>query len=115
MCSSRSFLAASALAVISAAALVQVSATGQAGKAQPALETGVANSQIVDRRHKGNRLTSPDSPGRGMANSRPLPRPPQPVSVGCDPAFSPLSSSARLNYPTRCMTDNTPRTGVRAS
>lgn len=30
----------------------------------------------------------------------------RPVLEGCDPAFSPLSASARLNYPSRCVADN---------
>ena len=30
----------------------------------------------------------------------------RPVPEGCDPAFSPLSASARLNYPSRCLADS---------
>jgi hypothetical protein len=61
---------------------------------------GNATPQIVDRTHKGDRLQAP------MANDKtPLSAPP--VLIGCEPAFSALSSGARANFPGRCIAQQT--------
>ncbi len=54
--------------------------------------------QIVNRAHKGDRLMLPTDIGRQQAPSAP-PK----VMIGCDPAFRPLSVSARANTSGRCI------------
>jgi hypothetical protein len=67
-------------------------------KAWPAVEEG-AVMQSVDRLHKADRLALP-----GPLAKRPNLTKPATVLVGCDPAFSPLSTSARANnFPGRCV------------
>jgi len=53
---------------------------------------------VVNRSAKGDRLPIPEITVR-----KPAAPEGQPVLIGCEPAFSPLSVSARLNYPGRCM------------
>jgi hypothetical protein len=55
---------------------------------------------IVDRSHKGDRLVPASVSGAPSAVTHSAP--PQ-IMVGCDPVFSPLSVSARLNYSRRCV------------
>jgi hypothetical protein len=66
------------------------------------------STQSVDRRHKSNRLPMRGASRGSSYNGEPaLGAPvdqPTPILDGCSPAFSPLSSSARLNYPARCTT-----------
>jgi hypothetical protein len=58
-------------------------------------------AQSVDRTRKADRLTPP---GGRLTPAQRLPASqPSPIPDGCSPAFSPLSSSARLNYPVRCV------------
>jgi hypothetical protein len=65
--------------------------------------------QTVNRGVKSDRLnvsgkTTLDKAVRDFAPAqKPAARP---VLEGCDPAFSPLSASARLNYASRCVADN---------
>jgi hypothetical protein len=67
-------------------------------KAWPAMEQG-ALMQSVDRSHKADRLVPPAALAK-----RPSVTKPATVLVGCDPAFSPLSASARANnFPGRCV------------
>jgi hypothetical protein len=54
-------------------------------------------AQSVDRTRKADRLTPRDD-SRLMPENQP-----SPIPDGCSPAFSPLASSARLNYPVRCV------------
>ena len=57
--------------------------------------------QYVDRTHKGDRL---DLRTRvGIRPAPPVHKPPVKMPVGCDPVFSPLSTSARSNYSRRCL------------
>lgn len=65
--------------------------------AWPTVESG-STIQAVDRTHKGDRLRSSTTIGK-----QPMPAPPPVMLVGCDPAFSPLSASARANFPGRCI------------
>lgn len=65
---------------------------------------------IVDRTRKGDRLivsnetirvpTEPSQPAQTQ------PSLPAKMLTGCDPAFSPLTVSARLNFPSRCLAEN---------
>jgi hypothetical protein len=59
-------------------------------------------AQSVDRTRKADRLTPRDG-GRYTPAQRTPASQPSPIPDGCSPAFSPLSSSARLNYPVRCV------------
>jgi hypothetical protein len=72
---------------------------------------------VVDRTHKGDRITSPEG---SQSNVRPVPleqpRPkPAPIPVGCDPAFSPLTGANRGNFAGRCLAENTPAPRVFAA
>jgi hypothetical protein len=54
--------------------------------------------QSVDRSHKGDRLHLP------FANGKQMPPPATPsMLVGCEPVFSSLSASSRVNFPGRCV------------
>ncbi len=53
---------------------------------------------VVNRSAKTDRLPVPE-----MTVRKPSVPERQPVLIGCEPAFSPLSVSARLNYSGRCM------------
>ncbi|HZP74862.1 MAG TPA: hypothetical protein VFB45_01850 [Pseudolabrys sp.] len=84
-------------------------------RVQPAAAPATASLYDVDRTHKGDRLkmlgASRDSRGQGPV--APNPARSSDVPVGCDPAFSPLSSSARAsNFASRCLAD-LGRTGER--
>jgi hypothetical protein len=63
---------------------------------------------VVDRSHKGDRITTRDN---SQSKIQPVPveqtrpRPPR-IPVGCDPAFSPLTGSSRANFTGRCLADN---------
>jgi hypothetical protein len=54
--------------------------------------------QSVDRTNKSDMLIVPAAIAK-----RPSITKPATVLVGCDPAFSPLSTSARANFPGRCV------------
>lgn len=53
------------------------------------------SGQVVDRTRKGDRLQVP------LAN-RPI-SPPSTILVGCEPAFSSLSTGAHANFAGRCL------------
>ena len=54
--------------------------------------------QSVNRTHKSDRLFVPTSTvGKQQPPKAPV------VMVGCEPVFSPLSASARANFPGRCV------------
>jgi hypothetical protein len=71
---------------------------GLLGAAWPTIDDGI--TQYVDRTHKSDRLTLPALDKR-HAPVRQSPG----VLVGCDPAFSPFSSAAQLNFSARCVAD----------
>lgn len=54
--------------------------------------------QTVDRTNKSDRLVVPAAAGKEQK-----PRKSPVVLVGCEPAFSPLSASARANFVGRCV------------
>ena len=61
---------------------------------------------VVDRTHKGDRTAPVQDSGQSNVTPAPIePTRPQParIPVGCDPAFSPLSGSARANFTARCL------------
>ena len=72
----------------------------------PSVEVSKAANQVVNRDAKADRLPAS---GRSSLEKtvREIPHTPatRPVPEGCDPAFSPLSVSAKLNYASRCMAD----------
>jgi hypothetical protein len=55
-------------------------------------------TQFVDRTHKGDRLGLPTA-----IDKRRSPITPSTIMVGCDPAFSPLSTSAQTSASGRCI------------
>jgi hypothetical protein len=61
---------------------------------------------VVDRTGKGDRLPSARESGQSKIQPVPAaPRRPLPsnIPVGCDPAFSPLTSSSQVNFTGRCL------------
>jgi hypothetical protein len=74
--------------------------------AQSAFPRQAITADVVDRSHKGDRLPAPASVS-GTPLSATL-RPARRMIVGCDPVFSPLSVSARLNYPGWCVAGGGP-------
>ncbi len=83
-------LAAGAITLVTLLSGVQVGA-------HSTVERGSA-LQSVNRALKGDRLTAPTAP-EGSRAPRPLPT----MLVGCEPAMSLLSASARVNFPSRCV------------
>ena len=57
-----------------------------------------ATLQYVDRTHKGDRLNISVT----TIDKRQMRRTPSKMMVGCDPAFSPLSTGASVNFAGRC-------------
>jgi hypothetical protein len=64
--------------------------------AQQATETAIP-TQIVDRTNKGDRLQVPNVNGRQTPS----------MPVGCEGAFSSLSTGGRANFPGRCLAERT--------
>lgn len=74
--------------------------TGLRVAAWPSIDDGI--TQYVDRTHKSDRLKPPAT----VVDKRRAPVRQSPgVLIGCDPAFSPFSSAARLNFSARCVAD----------
>jgi hypothetical protein len=72
---------------------------GLAVGASPMTERAApAQTQFVDRTHKGDRLSIPTSVGKQQ-----VPQQHPAVMIGCDPPFSRLS--ARVNIPGRCVAE----------
>jgi hypothetical protein len=69
---------------------------GLAIGAQPTADRVMVPNQVVDRTHKGDRLPLPTDIGKQQT-------PHAPLLIGCEPAFSPLSTSARATVPGRCV------------
>ena len=59
----------------------------------------LATTQVVDRAHKGDRLSLPASIGEQRTSE------PPPIMVGCEPPFSRLVTSARASVAGRCIAD----------
>ena len=92
-----SYLLAGILAVLALDVMAPPVGLGLAVGAWPAVQHEKI-IQIVDRTHKGDRLVTPTADGK-----RPVQIKPPGVMVGCEPAFSPLSASARANFSGRCV------------
>jgi hypothetical protein len=92
-----SYLVAGILVVLAMDFIAPPAGLGLALGAWPAVDQN-ATTQSVVRTHKGDRLSTPLTIGK-------LPAPPKSpiILVGCDPVFSPLSASARANFPGRCI------------
>lgn len=89
-----SYLVGGILAVL-ALDLVVPLGLGMSVSAWPSIES---DRTMVNRSAKGDRLPIP-----AITVRKPNVPQQQPVLIGCEPAFSPLSASARLNFPGRCM------------
>jgi len=79
---------------------------GLAIGAWPTAEMGTIGTQSVDRSNKGDRLDVIEAGGisrKGKTQIGSTPAPRQPVPVGCEPAFSPLSGSAAANFARGCV------------
>jgi hypothetical protein len=94
-----SYLLAGMLVVLAMDFVAPPAGLGLAVRATPVAELG-AKTQIVDRTHKGDRVSLPASAGEQKT-----PKQPPAVMIGCDPAFSPLSASARANISGRCVAE----------
>jgi hypothetical protein len=92
-----SYSLASAFVVLLLAVISPPAGFSLSVAARPSVEKQEAVPQIVDRRHKSDRLQVPRASGRQLT-----PRP-APVLVGCEPAFSSLSKEKQANFPGRCL------------
>src|ERR1041384_2735015 len=92
-----SYLLGGILAVLALDMIAPPVGIGMAVSAWPSVEAPAVRT-VVNRAPKGDRLPIPDVTVR-----KPNAPEKQPLLIGCEPAFSPLSVSAQLNYPGRCM------------
>lgn len=92
-----SYLLIGVLAVLAMDFIAPPVGIGMGVSAWPAFDDA-GTRVVVNRTGKGDRLPIPEITVR-----KPSVPEGQPVLIGCEPAFSPLSVSARLNYPGRCM------------
>jgi hypothetical protein len=87
-----------------------VASIGTSSNRWPSVEISApAGHQMVNRSGKADRLSfsGKSNLDKTVRDFAPTPAPViRPVPEGCDPAFSPLSASARLNYASRCVADN---------
>jgi hypothetical protein len=68
------------------------------------IEPAPAGQTIVNRANKGDRETRNQAVPASTAQTKPAPiAKGQKILEGCDPAFSPLTSSAKNNYSGRCL------------
>ncbi len=85
---------------------IMAPALGSATSRWPSVEASTVRSQqTVNRDGKADRLSGASTLEKTV---REIPHPTpvvRPVPEGCDPAFSPLSVSARLNFAARCVAD----------
>jgi hypothetical protein len=94
-----SYLLGGILTVLAIDFVVPPVGLGLADGIRPVTAPG-GGTQIVDRTHKGDRLSVPTSSGR-----RPTATTPRAVIVGCEPPYSPLLASARATSPGRCVAE----------
>jgi hypothetical protein len=93
------YLLAGILVVLAMDFVAPPAGLGLAVRATPVAELD-ATTQFVDRTHKSDRLSLPASAGEQQT-----PEPPSPIMIGCDPPFSRLSASARVNVSGRCVAE----------
>jgi hypothetical protein len=92
-----SYLVAGVLVVLAMDFIAPPAGLGLALGAWPAVDQNTVVQSVV-RTHKGDRMSAPGTIGKPPAPQRsPI------ILVGCDPVFSPLSASARANFPGRCI------------
>ncbi|MCK9919109.1 hypothetical protein MXD81_59275 [Microbacteriaceae bacterium K1510] len=102
-----SYSLASVLVVLTAGFVAPASWLGLPVGARPVVGTGMT-VQTVDRSNKSDRLDIPltvidkKKPATTVGKER-APAAPVKILDGCDPVFSPLSSSAQANLPGRCL------------
>jgi hypothetical protein len=99
---------AGGLAALLATAYVAVSAESGLSAFRPAVvEAAVSAQTIVNRTSKGDReLTVRDArvPTSAQPKRTPAAAKEPKILEGCDPAFSPLTASAKNNFASRCLT-----------
>ena len=95
---------AGGLAAVLAIAYVALSAETGLGAFQPAVAAPPAAQTVVNRMNKGDReVTILNAHGPAATQSKPTAARERKILEGCDPAFSPLTSSAQNNFANRCM------------
>ena len=97
---------AGGLAALLAAAYISASAeTGISAFSRVVVQPAVSPLTVVNRAGKGDREARPSGVTRVTArNTRPaVPGKETKILEGCDPAFSPLTASAKNNYASRCL------------
>jgi hypothetical protein len=95
---------ASGLAVLLTTAYVSVSAESGGSAFKPTVTGPQSSSVIVNRSLKGDRaLTVLDVRTSTTAQNKPVTIQERKILEGCDPAFSPLTLSAKNNYANRCV------------
>ena len=93
-----SYTLAAIIVVVALDAVAFLADLGVAISARPTIVEENGLSEVVDRTHKADRLQLP------LANGRRVSPPRQPaVMVGCEPVFSTLSASSRVNFAGRCV------------
>ena len=94
---------AGGLAALLATAYVAVSAESGVGAFRPTvMEPASAAQTMVNRASKGDREMTTRA-ARVPAIVKPTAAKEQKILEGCDPAFSPLTSSAKNNFANRCL------------
>ena len=91
-----SYFSAGALAALAIVLIAQPGDATTASERTSMTSMSKAQLQTVDRSNKGDRLT-PATAVRPQPQERPR------MMAGCDPAFSPLSASAAVNFAARCV------------
>jgi hypothetical protein len=104
---------AGGLAVLFTTAYVAASAEIGIGAFRPTvIEPAPAANTVVNRTNKGDRAVTvrdaretvvPQAPATAVQNKPATATKEQKILEGCDPAFSPLTSSARSNFAGRCL------------
>ena len=105
MCNAASYLASILLIGVTISILTPKAETGLALDVR-SVSTRSMSEQIVNRSHKADRLILPTKAIRDVGPSHPAREPVKAPRIlpGCESALGPTSISARLNYPTRCLT-----------
>ena len=93
------------LAAILTMAYISVSAeTGMSAFRSTVVEPAAPPQTVVNRSIKGDREVRPSSMTAATVQPRPIHAVKErKILDGCDPAFSPLTESARNNYASRCL------------
>ena len=96
---------AGGLAALLTTAYVAVSAESGASAFRPTvIEPAAVAQSVVNRANKGDRgIINAQTPGITVQN-KPVQAAKEPkILEGCDPAFSPLTASAKNNFANRCV------------